>query len=67
MPTPVGCVRDGPPAALVTRWARRRGGKTHAIEVRGCQEHRYTHAEFLERYRSAFGDAAPVTAAFGRS
>ena len=35
----------------------------YAIEVRGCQEHRYTHPQFLERYRSAFGDAPPVTAA----
>ena len=30
----------------------------YAIEVRGCQEHRYTPDQFLERYASAFG-AAP--------
>jgi adenosine kinase len=30
----------------------------YAIEERGCQEHRYTPAQFLERYRTAFG-AAP--------
>jgi len=38
---------------------------TYAIEVRGCQEHRFTRGEFLARYRSAFGDAPDVAAALG--
>ena len=46
--------------------ARRRGGGDLRHRGARVQEHRYTHAEFLERYRSAFGDAAPVAAAFGR-
>lgn len=37
----------------------------YAIEVRGCQEHRYTHPQFLERYRAAFGDSPAVAAALG--
>ena len=35
----------------------------YAIEVRGCQEHRYTRPEFLARYRATFGDAPEVAAA----
>jgi adenosine kinase len=35
----------------------------YAIEVRGCQEHHYTPSQFLDRYREAFGEAPPVTAA----
>jgi adenosine kinase len=34
----------------------------YAIEQRGCQEHRYTPAEFAERYVSAFGPAPEVEA-----
>jgi adenosine kinase len=37
----------------------------YAIEVRGCQEHRFTHAEFVARYSSAFGNADEVAAALG--
>jgi adenosine kinase len=37
----------------------------YAIEVRGCQEHRYTRAEFLARYRAAFGSSDDVAAALG--
>jgi adenosine kinase len=34
----------------------------YAIEVRGCQEHRFTHAEFVGRYKAAFGSADEVAA-----
>jgi adenosine kinase len=37
----------------------------YAIEGRGCQEHRFTKAEFLARYRSAFGDSSEMAAALG--
>jgi adenosine kinase len=30
------------------------------IEVRGTQNHRFTPAEFAERYRASFGMALPV-------
>jgi adenosine kinase len=35
----------------------------YAIEVRGCQQHRYTTAEFLARYRASFGSADDVARA----
>jgi adenosine kinase len=35
---------------------------TYCIELKGCQEHRYTHSEFATRYRSAFGEALPAVA-----
>ncbi len=37
----------------------------YAIEVRGCQEHRYTKGEFVARYRAAFGSSDEVAAALG--
>jgi adenosine kinase len=37
----------------------------YAIEVRGCQEHQFTHPEFVARYRAAFGNADAVAAALG--
>jgi adenosine kinase len=30
---------------------------TYVLEQHGTQNHRYTRAEFVERYRRAFGDA----------
>lgn len=35
----------------------------YAIEHRGCQEHRYTRPEFLERYQQAFGASGELSAA----
>ena len=34
----------------------------YAIEQRGCQEHRFTPAEFTRRYRAAFGPAPEIEA-----
>ena len=34
----------------------------YAIEQRGCQEHRYSRAEFAARYRDAFGAELPAEA-----
>jgi len=34
----------------------------YAIEQRGCQEHRFTPAEFARRYRAAFGPAPEIEA-----
>jgi adenosine kinase len=35
---------------------------TYCIELKGCQEHRYTGAEFAARYQKAFGEALPAAA-----
>jgi adenosine kinase len=37
----------------------------YAIEVRGCQQHQFTHEEFVARYRAAFGNADEVAKALG--
>lgn len=34
----------------------------YAIEQRGCQEHRYSRADFAERYKAAFGAELPAEA-----
>jgi adenosine kinase len=39
---------------------------SYAIEQRGCQEHTFTRAEFLERYRSVFGPARELEALLAR-
>lgn len=36
---------------------------TYAIELKGCQEHRFTRPDFLARYAEAFGASAELTAA----
>jgi adenosine kinase len=39
---------------------------TYAIEQRGCQEHHFTRAEFLSRYRSVFGPARELEGVLAR-
>jgi adenosine kinase len=39
----------------------------YAIEERGCQEHRFSRTQFLERYASAFGPAPELERAFAAS
>jgi adenosine kinase len=33
---------------------------TYCIELKGCQEHRYSRAEFAQRYEAAFGEPLPA-------
>jgi adenosine kinase len=38
---------------------------TYNIEHRGCQEHRYTRADFAARYAETFGPSDPIQSLFG--
>lgn len=38
---------------------------SYAIEMKGCQEHNFTKAQFLSRYTSAFGRSTEAEAALG--